>query len=63
MFWNVFGFGTILPAHANLRFHFYLVNMHRLFYQQKICTLPHYFRLTLWCIQNPDETVYMKPTT
>ena len=39
--------GTILPAHANLGFHFYLVSMLELFYQQKIHIHPHNFCLTL----------------
>ena len=47
MVWYVYGVGTILPAHENLDFHFYLANMHELFYQQKIHIHPHYSRLTL----------------
>ena len=29
-FWNAYGVGTILPAHANHGFHFHLVSMHGL---------------------------------
>ena len=47
MFWNAYGVGKTLPAHANQGFHFYLVSMHGIFHQQKIYINPHYFCLIL----------------
>lgn len=44
MFWNTYGVDIILSAHANQGFHFYLVSVHGLFYQQKMHIQPDYFR-------------------
>ena len=58
MFWNAYGAGTILPAHANQGFHFYCISMHGLFYQQKIHIRSHYFRLILVQSKSMSSSVY-----
>ena len=47
MIWNAYGVDTILPAHANQDFYFYLISIHGLFYQQKIHIHPHHFHLIM----------------